>query len=304
LPDDAALRAGDLREIRTPEAGRSERVGLVLHVHPLSSSDSRLVARVALVATAVGMASDLDYIAGVGETLLPFDIVVETDVTRPLWADQLGDCYGRLALDTVSRLNASACHPAAEPLPDDRSGPPVLGAIDPRHSWKVRELGEMRALASDCLAAILKSETSDSSASHEPTLQTGDVARVVEALREQPDVQRLLVTVPLHWVQAASNEVTEPLPTELDLSGYVAGTGEEEVLMTVSPIGGQHAASGLHVRVEGAPEGSALVIVDHLGREHAAAFDAASGTFNAHVDASPESVMTEAVLELRWRPPA
>jgi hypothetical protein len=249
------------------------------------------------------MASDRDYIASSAETSLPFDILVETDVVRPVWVEQLGGVYAHLPKATVSRL-AGCRDPQSQPLPAESCGPPVLGAIDPRHHWKLRERRAMRDLARACLMAVLARETSGVSEPLEPLMRSGEAAQVAPITQASTGAQRLVVVAALHWAQAAGEELSEPLPTEVSLSDFACEADSSAgVVMTVSPIGTRQALSELYVRLEGVAQGSDLVIVDHLGAEHVAVFDAASGAYEARFEVPQEGPPDQVVLELAWRAP-
>lgn len=142
-------RVGELRvaEPVDPETAET-RIVCIVDVDPVLAT-----ARAALTSNEVDGATAADLLAPSAGTGLPFELVVETDVTGTLWWSQLARRVGRLDRQLAGWLRAAA-RSGSDAVPAHLRGMPVASADDPRRLLKVEESRCMRDLAAECEDAI------------------------------------------------------------------------------------------------------------------------------------------------------
>ena len=141
-------RAGELRIARPVSPGVADpRLVCVVDVDPVLAT-----VRSALVSNEVDLAAGADLLLSAAATGLPFDLVVQSDVTGALWWSQVERCVGRLDRRLTDLVcDAVAAGPAR--VPRRVRGMPLAAADDPRLELKAVEAAAMRALAADCEVA-------------------------------------------------------------------------------------------------------------------------------------------------------
>lgn len=141
-------RTGDLRIARAVSPGAVDpRIVCVVDVDPLLAT-----VRAALVGNETDLATGADLLAPAAATGLPFDLIVQSDVTGTLWWSQVERCVGRLDR-RLTELVGDAVSNGAARVPRRARGMPVVAAHDPRRELKTVEIAAMRALSAECETA-------------------------------------------------------------------------------------------------------------------------------------------------------
>jgi len=141
---------GDLRVAEPVDHGSGEpRIICVLDVDPRLAT-----VRAALVSHEVDLAGGADVLIPAVDTGLPFDLMVESDVTGTLWWFQVERMIGRLD-ERLTELVRTAVRAGATALPRRVRGVPVVDADDPRRELRSREGERMASLGADCEATVV-----------------------------------------------------------------------------------------------------------------------------------------------------
>jgi hypothetical protein len=98
-------------------------------------------AQVELLTNEVDLGGARDVPLPRGETGLPYDLLLERDLTAPVFRSQLGPPLG-----AVDPAGLEGRPPA---------GAPIVSRRDGRWAWKLRELADLHALAAGCLRSLL-----------------------------------------------------------------------------------------------------------------------------------------------------
>lgn len=88
------------------------------------------------------------------DTGAAYPLIVETDVSAPVWNAQLGEPLGRLAAGFHDLLEYQLQRPPQK-LHPGRRGIPCVSRHDGRWRWKQRELAELHRLAGDCCCFLV-----------------------------------------------------------------------------------------------------------------------------------------------------
>jgi hypothetical protein len=99
------------------------------------------VAQVELLTNETDLGGAADVLIPGGESGLAYDLLLERDLTAPVWEAQLGPPLGR-----VDPGGLAARPPA---------GLPIVSRRDGRWGWKLRELADLHALGGECLRVLL-----------------------------------------------------------------------------------------------------------------------------------------------------
>lgn len=109
-----------------------------------------------LVSTELNMATDRDLRLEPNETGLSYGVILELDITGPLWFVQLGPCLGTIPQGILPAI-LRAIEGDTTDLPEDKRGLPVsVGGL--RWEWKRHELAEFHNLTSDCASSLVEHE--------------------------------------------------------------------------------------------------------------------------------------------------
>lgn len=115
--------------------------------------DDLATVQVALASPDTDLASDAHLLAPAGDTGLPFDLMISTDVTGRLWWLQVERRVGRLGA-TLAQWLRDACRGGPSAAPAGVRGMPVVGAQDARRGFEAGERRRLAALAADCERAV------------------------------------------------------------------------------------------------------------------------------------------------------
>lgn len=139
---------GDLRVAESVDAGSAEpRIICVLDADPRLAT-----VQAALVSHEVDVAGGADVLIPAAATGLPFDLMVESDVTATLWWFQVERLIGRLD-ERLTGFVLTAVRTGAAVLPRRVRGVPVVDADDPRRALRSTESQHMGCLGADCESA-------------------------------------------------------------------------------------------------------------------------------------------------------
>ena len=192
----ARIGRGDLRFVRSCDGGSTEaRLVLVLSI-----DSHRDFAEVMLVHTSAELACDIDVVVPAGDSLTPYEVVVETDLRGVVWSWQLAKAVGRLESQVLDDVLSDATEqPSDEPRPSLlKSAPRLAGPVDPRWAFKRAEGESFRRLTVDCTEALLDDGV--------PWMVDPGLLRP-ELLDIADDPQALVLDL-LHWVQTRSMSIS------------------------------------------------------------------------------------------------
>ena len=139
---------GDLRLIAPSDAAGEPRLGLVLNVDvPLRFSEIALVHPYPELATSVD---------GVVPGVLPYDVVIQTDLRGVVWTSQVSRLVGKLSPETINEISDLVDTGRPASAFGIRRGIPLAGLHDRRWSFKADEGEALRMLTSDCTRALIR----------------------------------------------------------------------------------------------------------------------------------------------------
>ena len=115
--------------------------------------DGLAVVRAALASPDTDLACDTHLLAPAGESGLPFDLMISSRLTGPLWWFQVARRIGRLDAARTAWLR-EACRSGPGALPVGARGLPVTAPQDPRRELEAGDRARLAALTSACERAI------------------------------------------------------------------------------------------------------------------------------------------------------
>jgi hypothetical protein len=212
-------RLPEVGELRIAEPTRPGEVAprLVL----VTATDPHLgVAEVALTSNEVEFATDVDITIAAGNSHLPFDLMVETDVVGRLWFNQLA----RLVASLDPEMTETACRAVLDgpgAVPVGLRGLPISGPNDRRLEFKREEGAALDALALDCSDAEARGRL-------EPTLMLDPVLFLPrEDEPEQIILERLLEIAEQLTESPAAGVPVQALERQLAGMGFDSHTWTE-----------------------------------------------------------------------------
>jgi hypothetical protein len=108
---------------------------------------------ISLVSNEVEYATAADVRLVPSETGLPYEIIVQTDLTGPVWTLQLREPVG--VVDLTSWNDAmDPFAPDLSAVPVERRGLKILERTDTRWSWKEAELSDLQEITFDCVTSL------------------------------------------------------------------------------------------------------------------------------------------------------
>lgn len=151
----------------------------------LDDAPSHNAIGVAIASNETEMATEFDLRVEPDETGLPFALVMESDTQGTVWTWQV-EVIGTVTADSVDELERIV-HRAPSVLSMGRRGLPLSGRDDPRWTWKEQELDELRALAADCVGALLSPPVLDTAILNDPDFDGFRSERVLDAVQALTD---------------------------------------------------------------------------------------------------------------------
>lgn len=151
---------------------------------------------IGLVSNVTEAATDRDVLLDAPVTGVPFSVLIECDVTGPIWNSQLLWRVGRISGELTTRIMSTG-NDLYDLLSSESRGLPIRGSEDPRLAFKEAEVDSLHRLSKACLTYLLDS----------PGQSEADPAFLLPELLTQEDLVSFLeliraesVTVPADCV--------------------------------------------------------------------------------------------------------